>query len=126
MNEKPVVEEGIKRPAVPEEGKKRAQRVMLRFSMKAHVDLGGKPNTFTVTTVSVNPNGALLVAPQLLPESVQIVLENPSTRERATCRVVRAGKQMSGGYEVPIAFDPPAPNFWKIDFPPSDWRAAGA
>ncbi|MGA8102439.1 MAG: hypothetical protein WB869_09815 [Candidatus Acidiferrales bacterium] len=126
MNEKSVMVEGIKRPAGQDEGNKRAQRVMLRFSMKAHVDLGGKPNTFTVTTVSVNPNGALLVAPQLLTESAQIVLENPNTRERATCRVVRAGKQTSGGYEVPIAFDPPAPNFWKIDFPPSDWRTAGA
>ncbi len=126
MNEKSMVIEANKRPVIQDDGKKRAQRVMLRFSMKAHVDLEGKPNTFTVTTVSVNPNGALLVAPKLLPESIQIVLENPNTRERATCRVVRAGKQMSGGYEVPIAFDPPAPNFWKIDFPPADWRAAGA
>jgi hypothetical protein len=126
MNEKYAVVEANNRPFVQDDGKKRAQRVMLRFSMKAHVEVGGKPNTFTVTTVSVNPNGALLVAPQLLPESAQIVLENPNTRERATCRVVRTGKAMSGGFEVPVAFDPPAPNFWKIDFPPSDWRAAGA
>jgi hypothetical protein len=126
MNEKPVVVEASKRPAGQDESKKRAQRVMLRFSMKAHVEIAGKPNTFTVTTVSVNPNGALLVAPQLLPEAAQIVLENPSTRERATCRVVRPAKAMAGGYEVPVAFDPPAPNFWKIDFPPADWRAAGA
>jgi hypothetical protein len=126
MNEKTVVVEASKRSVAQDEGKKRAQRVMLRFSMKAHVDLNGKPNTLAVTTVSVNPNGALLVAPQLLPESLQIVLENPNTRERATCRVVRAGKQAPGGFEVPVAFDPPAPNFWKIDFPPADWRAASA
>ena len=125
MNEKYAVVEA-NRPFVQDDGKKRAQRAMLRFSMKAHVEVSGKPNTFTVTTVSVNPNGALLVAPQLLPESAQIVLENPNTRERATCRVVRTGKAMSGGFEVPVAFDPSAPNFWKIDFPPADWRAAGA
>jgi hypothetical protein len=126
MNEKSAVAEESKRPVPQDDGKKRAQRVMLRFSMKAHVTLAGKPNTFTVTTVSVNPNGALLVAPQLIPESAEIVLENPNTRERAACRVVRTAKPMAGGYEVPVAFDPPAPHFWKIDFPPADWRTAGA
>lgn len=126
MTEKSAVVEGIKRPVGQDDGKNRTQRVMLRFSMKAHVTLGGKANSFTVTTVSVNPNGALLVAPHLIPVSSQIVLENPGTREKASCRVTRAPREVSGGFEVPVAFEPPAPNFWKIDFPPSDWRTAGA
>jgi hypothetical protein len=29
---------------------------------------------------------------------------------------------MPEGFHIPIEFDSPAPDFWKIAFPPTDWR----
>ena len=100
--------------------RRRAQRVMLRVRANIHVALQGKTATFNVTTVSVN--GALVLIERSLPADTQLVLEHAHTRERVACRVSRAGREMPEGFQVPIEFDSPAPGFWKIAFPPADWR----
>lgn len=97
---------------------------MLRVRANIHVALQGKEATFNVTTVSVNSSGALVLMERSLPPDTQLILEHAQTRERVACRVPRAGREMPGGYQVPIEFDSPAPSFWKIAFPPSDWRPA--
>jgi hypothetical protein len=75
-----------------------------------------------VTTLSVNHHGAMLVAPQNIPPNSQLVLEHGQTHERVACRVSRAAREMPEGFHTPVEFDPPAPGFWRIDFPPADWR----
>jgi hypothetical protein len=102
--------------------RRHAQRVMLRIRASIHVALHGKEATFNVTTLSVNRGGALLVMERSLPPDTHVVLENAQTRQRVACRVTRSAREMAGGFQVPIEFDSPAPDFWKIAFPPSDWR----
>jgi hypothetical protein len=60
---------------------------------------------------------------QTLPADTQLILEHAGTKQRVTCKVVRPPRQMAEGYHVPLEFDSPAPDFWKIDFPPSDWHS---
>jgi hypothetical protein len=98
------------------------QRVMLRVRASVHVALKGEPATFNVTTLSVNRGGALVVMERSLPPDTHLILENVQTRERVACRVTRAGREIPEGFQVPIEFDSPAPDFWKIAFPPSDWH----
>jgi hypothetical protein len=108
---------------MPANGEHRhSQRVMLRVHANIHVVLHGKPATFKVTTVSVNQQGALVVMERSLPENTRLVLEHGQTGERVACRVTRSPLEMPEGFHVPIEFDSPAPDFWKIAFPPSDWR----
>jgi len=99
-----------------------AQRVMLRVHANIHVALHGKEATFKVTTVSVNKQGALVVMERSLPPDTRLILEHAQTRERIACRVTRPAREMPEGFHVPIEFDSPAPDFWKIAFPPSDWH----
>jgi hypothetical protein len=86
------------------------------------VVLQGQTTTLDVSTLSIHPAGALVVVNQNLPAETQLVLEHSATKQRVACKVVRAPQKTAEGYHVPLEFDSPAPDFWKIDFPPADWR----
>lgn len=102
--------------------RRRGQRVLLRVRANVHVALQGQSTTFEVATLSVNPSGALVVMKQSLPAETRLVLEHKGTKERVACKVARPPREMPEGFHVPLEFDSPAPNFWKIAFPPADWR----
>lgn len=104
------------------EERRRSQRVLLRVRTHVHVALQGKPVTFEATTLSVNSHGAMIVLEKSLPVEARLVLEHRGTSEKVACRVVRSAREMPEGYHIPLEFDSPAPNFWRIAFPPADWR----
>ena len=110
------------RPIAATEERKRSQRVLLRVRANVHVAVKGNPTTLEASTVSVNPQGALVVLKESLPADTRLILEHGGTREKVPCRVAKLGKEMPEGFHVPVEFDAPAPGFWKIDFPPVDWR----
>jgi len=124
----PAAAEALKPQAEPrkrslaEGERRRTQRVLLRVRASIHVALQGQAKTFDVATLSVNPHGAVVVMNQSLPADTRVVLEHAGTKERVSCKVAKPPRPMAEGYHVPLEFDPPAPAFWKIDFPPSDWR----
>jgi hypothetical protein len=104
------------------EERRRSYRVLLRVRASIHVALQGKPVTFETVTLSVSNHGALVVLSQSLPCETRLVLEHSGTKERVACKVARIAREMPEGFHVPLEFDSPAPNFWRIAFPPSDWR----
>ncbi len=109
-------------PAPSGSERRRGQRVLLRVRASIHVALMGQPETFDVATLSVNPHGALVLMDRNLAAETRLVLEHGSTKERVACKVVRSSQKMPEGFHVPLEFDSPAPDFWKIDFPSPDWR----
>lgn len=106
---------------ITSQDRRHTQRVMLRIQASIHVALQGKEATFKVTTLSVNSGGALVVMERSLPQDTRLVLEHGQTRERVACRVTRGAREMPEGFQIPLEFDSPAPGFWKIAFPPTDW-----
>ena len=96
--------------------------MLLRVHAKVHVALKDKQVTYEATTLSVNDQGAVLVMNQTLPMDAKIILEHKTTRVRVGCKIIRPGREMPEGFHIPVEFDSPAPNFWGIVFPPSDWR----
>jgi hypothetical protein len=108
---------------IPEQERRRGQRVLLRIRTQIHVAAEGVPTTMDAMTLSVNPRGALVVLKKNLPPETRLVLEHSGTRERVACKVVRPPREMPEGFHTPLEFDAPAPDFWKIAFPPADWRA---
>ncbi len=109
-------------PPAPASDRRRGQRVLLRVRASIHVAVKGQPETFSVATLSVNPYGAMVVMDHNLAADTRLVLEHTATKERVACKVVRAPQKMREGFHVPLEFDSPAPDFWKIDFPSPDWR----
>jgi hypothetical protein len=108
-------------PGIAAEKHKRSQRVLLRVRAQIHVAVKGKATTIDAATVSVNPKGALVMIKENLAPDTRLVFEHARTREKVAARVTRPAKEMPGGFEVPIEFDSPAPGFWKIAFPPTEW-----
>lgn len=104
------------------EERRGSQRVLLRVHASVHVALQGKQVTIDVTTLSVSNHGALVVMKQTLPNDARLILEHGMTRERIACKISRPAREVPEGFHIPLEFDSPAPNFWGIAFPPTDWR----
>lgn len=95
---------------------------MLRIPVTVHVALQGKETSLEASTFSVSNAGALLIMKSGLPSDCRFILEHRQTKERIPCRVTRAPREMPDGSHVSVEFDSAAPNFWRIAFPPADWR----
>ncbi len=72
-------------------------------------------------TLVVSAHGALLaLAANVAPEQ-RLILQNVMSGEEQECRVVLTEKKLTGPKQVAVEFKQPAPSFWHIAFPPSDW-----
>lgn len=105
------------------EERRRSQRVLLRVRAQVHVALHGKAVTMDVFTLSVNAHGALVIMKESLPADTLLVLEHSGTKECVACKVVRPPHDTAEGFHTALEFDSPSPDFWKIAFPPTNWRA---
>lgn len=120
---KPAVQAAPLTSVTAARDRRRGQRVLLRVRASIHLALQGQAaETLDVATLSVNPHGAVVVMNRSLAAETHVVLEHRGTKQKIACRVARPPRQMPEGYHVPLEFDSPAPNFWKIDFPSPDWR----
>jgi hypothetical protein len=123
---KPLAAAAPVKAAVSSQERRRGQRVLLRIRANIHVALQGKATTLDAATLSVTPQGAVVVMKQNLPAETRLVLEHGGTKQRVDCKVARPPRATAEGFHIPLEFDAPAPGFWKINFPPSDWRPEDA
>jgi hypothetical protein len=98
------------------EERRRAQRVLLRISVR--IDIAGKPS-LTAHTHTVSASGAMIVMPEPLVEGTKITIENLKTHNQVVAKVVRHPQITSEGSLVPVEFSTPSPTFWNVFFPPA-------
>lgn len=110
------------KPAGAAEDPRRSHRVLLRVRTNVHLALKGKVTTLPGVTLSVHDRGAVIVLQRSLPVDARLVLENSATNEKIACKIARPARETPEGYHTVIEFDAPSRDFWKIAFPPSDWR----
>jgi len=84
--------------------------------------VAGKPVVTNAFTASVNDHGAMLLCVRTFPADTVIELQNDRTGEKISCRVTRAPIENAGGYLIPVEFSASCPSFWRISFPPPDWK----
>jgi len=72
----------------------------------------------------VNANGALLMMSSPVKIRQKLLLTNPATEEEAQCEVAFLGPKRGGKSEVGVEFVAPAQKFWRMNFPPVDWKPA--
>jgi hypothetical protein len=102
--------------------RRRSQRVILRVPVTLQFVVAGKPVTAAAHTVSVNDHGAMLQCTRPFNAETALELKNDRTGDKLPCRVTRAPIENTGGYLIPIEFSAPSPAFWRISFPPRDWK----
>ncbi len=95
---------------------------MIRVPVTLHLTIAGQVETIRAHTVAVNDHGAMLLCSRTLEADVILELQHDRTRERVACRVTRTPPDTSEGFLIPVEFAAPAPGFWQISFPPTDWK----
>jgi hypothetical protein len=107
----------------PMSNRRRSQRVLLRIPIQV---IGQSPDKKPVSemthTAVVNAHGGLIYLSLKVTVGQAIILKNPETDEEQLCRIARADPAPDGRTEVGIEFVKPAPNFWRVAFPPADWE----
>jgi hypothetical protein len=106
----------------PQDERRRSQRVTLRVAVRLHVHIQGNEKIVEAFTVNVNDHGALIVCAESFTTNDRFILELKFSRNRMGCRVTRKPQEVAAGYQVGVEFDQPAPGFWHIAFPPTDWK----
>jgi hypothetical protein len=102
--------------------RRRSQRVLLRIPIAVIAPGPDKKMAREQThTLVVNAHGALIGLDLPVRVGQVIILQNPETGEEQSCRVIRFSPSREGQAEVGIEFLKPAPNFWRVAFPPADW-----
>lgn len=106
----------------PMSNRRRSQRVLLRIPIAVIAPGADRRMAREQTnTLVVNAHGALIHLELPVRAGQSLILQNPETFEEQTCRVVRIDPILGGKTEVAIEFVKPAPNFWRVTFPPEDW-----
>lgn len=102
--------------------RRRSQRVLLRIPIAVIASGADKKMAREQThTLVVNAHGALIGLDLAVRVGQVVILQNPETSEEQSCRIIRVNPTREGKAEVGIEFLKPAPNFWRVAFPPSDW-----
>jgi hypothetical protein len=103
---------------------RRSQRVAarIRVEVRRRTDSDSCVSEVSYTLV-VSPHGALIALAMKVEPNDLVAIKNVNSQEERQGRVVRVGKQ-EGASQSPVAieFTEPAPRFWRIDFPPADWK----
>ena len=102
--------------------RRRSQRLVLSVPVVAHRLPKEGPSFYEGThTVVVSAHGALISLAANIARDQRLVLQNALSGEEQECRIVFTEKKLTGPKEVGIEFQRPAPNFWRVAFPPADW-----
>ncbi|MGH9741103.1 MAG: hypothetical protein ACRD51_02000 [Candidatus Acidiferrum sp.] len=102
--------------------RRRSERVMLQIPVRVLAQTTERqPIEEDTHTLVVNAHGGLMKLEMELLQGQPIILFNPQTGAEQACRVVRIDQASAGFFTVAFEFDRPAPKFWPVTFPPSDW-----
>ena len=104
------------------EERRRSQRVMVRIPVVLKIMVAGKAVTAKAFTMSVNDHGAMILCTRSFSTDTTIEVENDRTNEKMNCRVTRTPIENADGYLIPVEFSTVNPHFWRISFPPRDWK----
>ena len=101
---------------------RRSERVVARIRVLVHrrTDTDELMSESAYTLV-VNAHGALIGLSMKAQPGELLVLKNVMSREERDSRVIRTDGSTEDQNAVAVEFVEPAPHFWQIDFPPSDW-----
>lgn len=104
---------------------RRSSRVFIRLRVQAAGrNIRGERFKERCETIVVNAHGGLIYLSETLEMDAPLTLTNPISGEEQECRVVFLGDASTKCQRVGVEFLTPAPRFWGVDFPPTDWRGS--
>jgi hypothetical protein len=109
----------------PDMNRRRSQRVILSLPVTIRADAGsqGPPFQEATQTLVLNAHGALIGLAGKVEKGQKLWLTNSRTHEELLCHVMYVGPVSGDKAQVGVEFNKPAPDFWRIAFPPENWTA---
>ena len=105
--------------------KRRSQRVVLSVPVLVYrPPRAGSPFFEGTHTLVVSAHGAVIGLTANVAPDQRLLMQHSLSGEKQECRIVFTDKQSAGPTQVAVEFQQPAPNFWHIAFPPTDWALA--
>jgi hypothetical protein len=105
--------------------KRRSQRIELTVPVVVHRPPKEGPQFYErAETLVVNAHGALMALAEKVTPKQRLFMQNIDSGEQKECRVVYVKKELTGPTQVAVEFTRPAPSFWRIAYPPTDWTAS--
>jgi len=102
---------------------RRSQRIELNVPVVVYRSPGQGPQFYETTqTLVVNAHGALIALTDLVAPRQLLQMQNRNSGEHLECRVVSVRKVPIGPPKVAVEFTRATPGFWRIAYPPSDWK----
>jgi len=103
---------------------RRSQRIEMNVPVVVYRTRGDGPQFYENTqTLVINAHGALMDLTDMVAPRQRLQVQNPESGQHLECRVVSVKKERIGPPKVAVEFMEPAPSFWRIAFPPADWKA---
>ena len=104
---------------------RRSQRIVLRIGVTIlGTATDGHPICEQAYTLVVNAHGAYLPLQAPVALGQVLTVHHNKTEEELFCRVARIDRKSDGSAHLAIEFLQPSPRFWRINFPPADWKPA--
>jgi hypothetical protein len=105
--------------------KRRSQRLELNVPVIVYRP-PQEPRQFyeSTLTLAVSAHGALMILAAEVALNQRLLMQNVDSGEQQECRVANVGRMPTGPTQVGVEFTRPAPNFWRIAYPPVDWAAS--
>ena len=111
-------------PSGPEPNRRRSQRVMLSVPVTLSGNNADGPFSEAAQTMVVSAHGALIGMKAKVSNGQLLRIRTHMSPEEQDCKVIWVGPAAEGKTQCGIEFVQPAPNFWRISFPPNDWSPA--
>ena len=103
---------------------RRSQRIEMTVPVVMYRPRGEGPQFYENTqTLVISAHGALMDLTDMVAPRQKLQMQNPESGENLECRVVSVKREEIGPPKVAVEFMQPAPSFWRIAFPPADWKA---
>jgi hypothetical protein len=104
---------------------RRSQRVEMSVPVVVYRAAGDGPQFYENTqTLVVSAHGALVALTDMVAPKQRLLVQNRNSGEHLECRVVSVRKDLIGPPKVAVEFTQPAPSFWRIAYPPADWKGS--
>jgi len=108
-----------------ENDQRRSQRIVLSVGVTVQgACADGWPIHEVTRTLVVNAHGALLPLESPVTLGQVLSIRHNKTDEQLHFRVARIERGSCGNAHIGIEFLEPSARFWRITFPPMDWRPA--
>jgi hypothetical protein len=113
----------VTNPSANPVARRRSQRVLVQVGVLIRgQNPQGTPFEEETQTLAINAHGALILLQARVTSGGKVLMKHKRTEEEQECHVVFLGPVRSGKAEVGLEFSSPRPGFWRVAFPPEDWK----